>query len=274
MLIGEQTARTLWPNADPIGQHVKIGGDDRSLAHDRRHRRRRAASGARRAADDADVHAAGAADRFVPDDGDPVGRRSVGAGGRGAPGDLVGRRATCRSTRSRRWRTWSSESVGPRRFVMVLLELFGAVALLMTAIGVYGVISYSVAERTREIGIRAALGASPRDIVRLVVGGGLAVVCAGLAVGVLVALGGDAVPRELALRRQRDRPGDVRRRRRRPAGGGAGRAGRADRARDARRSVDRAAAGLARCARSCSAKPLGERRVARLKPSRYDIKAH
>jgi putative ABC transport system permease protein len=71
---------------------------------------------------------------------------------------------------------------------MVLLELFGAIALLMTAIGVYGVISYSVAERTREIGIRAALGAQPRDIVRLVVGGGLTVVCAGLAAGVFVAL--------------------------------------------------------------------------------------
>ena len=83
MLIGEQTARTLWPNADPIGQHVSIGGDDRSLAHHRRRRGRRAASGARRAADDADVHAAGAADRFVSHDRDPIGRRSVGAGGRG-----------------------------------------------------------------------------------------------------------------------------------------------------------------------------------------------
>jgi putative ABC transport system permease protein len=81
-----------------------------------------------------------------------------------------------------------ARSVGPRRFMMVLLELFGAVALLMTAIGVYGVISYSVTERTREIGIRAALGAAPRDIIRLVVGGGLTIVCAGLAAGVVVAL--------------------------------------------------------------------------------------
>ena len=81
-----------------------------------------------------------------------------------------------------------ARSIGPRRFVMVLLELFGGVALLMTAIGVYGVVSYSVGERRREIGIRAALGAQPRDIVRLVVGGGLTVVCAGLAAGLGLAL--------------------------------------------------------------------------------------
>jgi ABC-type antimicrobial peptide transport system permease subunit len=81
-----------------------------------------------------------------------------------------------------------AKSVGPRRFVMILLEAFGVVALLMTGIGVYGVIAYSVAERTREIGIRSALGASSRDILRLVVGGGLWVVGAGLAAGVLVAL--------------------------------------------------------------------------------------
>jgi ABC-type antimicrobial peptide transport system permease subunit len=82
-----------------------------------------------------------------------------------------------------------AQSVGPRRFVMLLLECFGAVALLLTAVGLYGVISYTVSERTREIGIRAALGASRADIVRLVLGGGLAVVSAGLGVGVLVATG-------------------------------------------------------------------------------------
>jgi putative ABC transport system permease protein len=82
-----------------------------------------------------------------------------------------------------------ARSIGPRRFVMLLLEAFGVVALLMTAVGVYGVISYSVAERTREIGIRTALGASPRDIVRLVMGGGMPVVGAGIAAGALAALG-------------------------------------------------------------------------------------
>src|SRR6185295_19001368 len=54
--------------------------------------------------------------------------------------------------------------------------------------GVYGVISYSVAERTREIGIRAALGAQRREIVRLIVGGGLTVVGSGLAAGLVVAI--------------------------------------------------------------------------------------
>jgi len=58
----------------------------------------------------------------------------------------------------------------------------------MTAVGVYGVIAYSVAERTREIGIRAALGASSRDIMRLVVGGGMSVIAGGLAAGVVIAL--------------------------------------------------------------------------------------
>jgi putative ABC transport system permease protein len=58
----------------------------------------------------------------------------------------------------------------------------------MTGVGVYGVISYSVAERTREIGIRSALGASPRDIVRLIMGSGMGVVMIGVAAGAAAAL--------------------------------------------------------------------------------------
>ncbi|HEV3141768.1 MAG TPA: FtsX-like permease family protein, partial [Vicinamibacterales bacterium] len=91
----------------------------------------------------------------------------------------------------------AGRSVATRRFLMLLLELFGAVATLLTAVGVYGVIAFSVAERTREIGIRSALGASRGDIVRLVLGSGGAIVAAGLFVGLALAIGVTRYLREL-----------------------------------------------------------------------------
>lgn len=81
-----------------------------------------------------------------------------------------------------------SESISLQRFPMVLLGMFAGLALLMAAIGIYGVISYSVAQRIPEIGIRMALGAYKQDILRMVAGQGLALGLAGLAIGVFVAL--------------------------------------------------------------------------------------
>jgi putative ABC transport system permease protein len=77
-----------------------------------------------------------------------------------------------------------SDSMGPTRLRTLLLAVFAGVALALAAVGVYGVLSYVTAQRTQELGVRAALGASAWDLIRLVVGGGAWPVVAGLALGV------------------------------------------------------------------------------------------
>ncbi len=78
-----------------------------------------------------------------------------------------------------------SESVSGQRFNMVLLGIFAALALVLAAVSIYGVMAYNVAQRTHEIGIRVALGASHADVMRLVVGQGISLALAGIAAGVV-----------------------------------------------------------------------------------------
>jgi putative ABC transport system permease protein len=82
-----------------------------------------------------------------------------------------------------------SDAASPSRFSMILLGVFAAVALILAAVGIYGVMSYSVSQRTHEIGIRMALGASPRTIHKLVIEQGLKLVLIGEAIGLIAALG-------------------------------------------------------------------------------------
>jgi putative ABC transport system permease protein len=81
-----------------------------------------------------------------------------------------------------------AESVAQPRFQAVLLAAFSGLALLLGSVGIYGVLSYSVVSRTREIGIRSALGGSPREILTLILCQGLSLVAAGLILGVLLSL--------------------------------------------------------------------------------------
>src|SRR4051794_14969898 len=81
----------------------------------------------------------------------------------------------------------TDRQVAQPRFFTTLLTAFGGLALLLAAIGIYGVISYNVHQQIREIGIRMALGAQPSQVLRMVLGGALRLTVVGLAIGSVVA---------------------------------------------------------------------------------------
>jgi putative ABC transport system permease protein len=88
----------------------------------------------------------------------------------------------------RTFESYISASLTKPRFNSLLMGIFAGVALLLTAIGLYGVVAYSVSQRTQEIGIRMALGAKSRDVYRLVIGKGIILVLIGIAIGLAAAL--------------------------------------------------------------------------------------
>lgn len=81
-----------------------------------------------------------------------------------------------------------SNSIAKQRLTMILLSVFSALALVLSAVGIYGVISYLTGQRTHEIGIRVALGASTSDVLRMILGEGMRITLVGVGIGVAAAL--------------------------------------------------------------------------------------
>jgi len=82
-----------------------------------------------------------------------------------------------------------AESIAPQRFNLVLLGIFAGIALALALVGIYGVMAYVVAQRTHEIGIRMALGASPGQVLKLVVGQSMTLAGVGVTLGLVAAFG-------------------------------------------------------------------------------------
>ncbi len=91
-------------------------------------------------------------------------------------------------------------SISQQRMLALLSNIFGALALVLSAVGLYGLVSYSVVRRTREIGVRFAVGATPFDVLSLFLREHLALVLVGSAAGSLLALGSDRFVRSLLFR--------------------------------------------------------------------------
>ena len=184
--INQAARRAYFGAADPLGQRIQLWGSDRLvvgvLADERMHGLAEAAPPA----------------VYLPASQAPLPNGSILVRVAGEPTAFAaGLRSVVRAVDPdvplfgvEPLATTLSHSTGQRRFTMLVLGSFAGVALLLAMIGVHGVLSYTVAQRTREIGIRMALGADRRSVRSLVLGQGARMVMAGLGIGVVGAFAG------------------------------------------------------------------------------------
>jgi len=187
-VISQSLARKVWPDEDAIGKRIQFGNMDGDL----RLLNVVGIVGDVREKLDSDVRPTVYADSFQRPQRSSlsiVARASTGTAGLIAA--MRGELNAADPQLPANFRTLEqvfSSSLDDRRFNLILFGVFGVVALVLAITGIYGVMSYSVTQRTNEIGIRIALGAKASDVLRLIVGQGMALAGIGLVIGVAGAL--------------------------------------------------------------------------------------
>ena len=184
-VVSETAARRLWPGQTALGRRVKFPGSEKSPQP------WRTVVGVVRDVKHYGLDRGDLMQLYLPEAQYPTSYMTLVVRSQGEPAALLGavRREVAAADRElpvfgvATMESLLADSVALRRFSMLLLAAFACVAVALAGVGVYGVISYTVAQRTREIGVRVALGARPRDVLRLVLGRGLGLAGLGIALG-------------------------------------------------------------------------------------------
>jgi putative ABC transport system permease protein len=181
-IINQAMARKFWPDEDPLGQHIQLLGHDAPAGP-------LAIVGIIGDVKQFGLHTDPRPEIYLPTYRSSmtiIVRTGLSPAGLIAPiRETVERLDDRAAFNLRTMQQVVIDSIEKRRIFALLLGVLSAVALGMAALGIYGVISYMVSQRTHELGIRIALGAKPRDTLRLVMGQGIALAATGLAVGLV-----------------------------------------------------------------------------------------